>query len=567
MSLCTLLRSHTLSASGSRLGHDAQNPCGYWGFGASWGVGVSVVASSVGGMDEEELAALDAEGVLAAAGRARLARRLAEVEDLQLLAQWAALHATDPTDPEQNPDAAWARWVGDVLVHPGGEGTPGVQDFCLGEIAMVRGTGVGSTMRALADVLDLQHRLPKTWARCVAGEAETLVARRVAALSRHLPADRVGVVDVAVARIIDRAPAGRVLRVAEGKIVEADPGLHQERVEAELRRRYVRFSATDEHGLRTLIGRITAGDAVWIKATLDRVTQILGPRHPEATADELRSIALGWLARPAELLQLLLEHTEAETEGEPEAGESEAAEPEAAEPEAGEREVAESAGVCRALAFPADLLDALRAADLSALAPKTVLYVHLHQAALHGAAAAARVEGLGPVTLTALCELLGRTRLVVKPVLDLTARVHTTAYEHPESLKERVHLITGGDYWPYATSTSRHLDYDHPTPYHPPNPPPDDPDKPPDDPSDSEHRDNPLGQTGTHNSGPLGRRHHRWKTHAGYHSRQAGPGRYAWLTPHGLGYLVNHTGTRPLPPEHLKLILNAPPGLDIYPTG
>ena len=38
----------------------------------------------------------------------------------------------------------------------------------------------------------------------------------------------------------------------------------------------------------------------------------------------------------------------------------------------------------RATAFPADLLDALRSADLSPLAPKAVLYVHLHQAALQG---------------------------------------------------------------------------------------------------------------------------------------------------------------------------------------
>ena len=120
------------------------------------------------------------------------------------------------------------------------------------------------------------------------------------------------------------------------------------------------------------------------------------------------------------------------------------------------------------MAVPADLLDALREVDLSPLAPKAVLYVHLHQAAVHGAGRAggvARVEGLGPVTLTGLHALLARTDLVVKPVIDLSDRVRTTAYEHPESLKERVHLTTGGDYWPYATSTSRNVDYDHPTPY------------------------------------------------------------------------------------------------------
>jgi hypothetical protein len=228
--------------------------------------------------------------------------------------------------------------------------------------------------------------------------------------------------------------------------------------------------------------------------------------------------------------------------------------PDPAAPEpAREPEPGEPDAPSRAVAFPADLLAALCAADLSALAPKTVLYVHLHEAALQGAPGTARVEGLGPVTLDQLAELLGRTDLTVKPVIDLAERVRTTAYEHPESLKERVHLITGGDYWPYATATSRAADYDHPRPY-----------------VDPDHGGPPgrtrARQTGIHNSGPLGRRHHRWKTHAGYRARQAGHGRYAWLTPHGLAYLVDHRGTRPIDPRHAHMIINAPPGVDIYPA-
>ena len=154
-------------------------------------------------------------------------------------------------------------------------------------------------------------------------------------------------------------------------------------------------------------------------------------------------------------------------------------------------------------------------------------------------------KGSVPRHLTGLQALLARTSLTVKPVLDLSDRVRTIAYEHPESLKERVHLTTGGDYWPYATSTSRNVDYDHPTPYDDTGPP---------------------GQTGTHNSGPLGRRHHRWKTHAGYRARQCGAGRYVWLTPYGLAFIVDTQGTRPISNKHARMILDAPPGVDIYPT-
>ena len=189
-----------------------------------------------------------------------------------------------------------------------------MQDFCLGEIALARGTGVTATSNALADTLDLIYRLPETWAVCEAGDAEIHIARRVAKLSRHLPADRVAVVDRAVARIIGHESGGRVLAVAEAKIIEADPGLHEQRVEAERCRRYVSSSRTDEFGLRTVIARVEAGDAVWVEATLARVAEIIAPRFPDASADELRSIAFGWLARPAELLALLLEHRDPQEE-------------------------------------------------------------------------------------------------------------------------------------------------------------------------------------------------------------------------------------------------------------
>jgi hypothetical protein len=364
------------------------------------------------------------------------------------------VHFSDPTD---DPDGVRARRFGDALIQRGGEGAPGVQDFCLGEIALARGTGVTATTNALADVLDLQHRLPLTWAVVRRGEAEVFLARRVAKLSRHLPAARVGVVDAAVSRVIAHEAGGRVIAVAT---------------------------------------------------------------HPGTGADELRAIVFGFLARPAELLQLLLEHTDDVLPG-TEGG---------AEPS-------------RATAFPADLLEALRSADLSALAPTAVLHVHLHEAALAGADTVARVEGLGPAPLSALCSLLGRTKLTVRPVRDLSSRVRSTAYEHPESLEEHVYLTTGGDYWPFATSTSRRVDYDHPTPYADTGPP---------------------DQTGSHNSGPLGRRHHRWKTHAGYRSRQCGDGRYVWLTPHGLAFVVDHLGTRRIDPAHGREILEAPAGVDLY---
>ncbi|NEN77953.1 hypothetical protein, partial [Nocardioides zeae] len=285
---------------------------------------------------------LSSRGLLDAAAEAVRARRLAEVRDLEVIAAWAAVHSGESTGlvRRMNP-----------LVSVGGEGTPRVQDHALGEIALARSSGVAATINALADVLDLQHRLPLTWRVVRQGTAEVYVARKVARMSRHLPVSVVGVVDVAVARMIATEAPGRVLTVAEGKVIEADPALHEQRVEEERRRRYVGLGRSDEFGLRTLIARLDAGDAAWVQATVARVAEIIAPGHPDATADEVRAIALGYLARPAELVALLVEHeataSQSETGAEPEP----VTDDEPLEPS-------------RATALPTDVLAGLQRTDL-----------------------------------------------------------------------------------------------------------------------------------------------------------------------------------------------------------
>ncbi|MFS3130038.1 hypothetical protein ACLM5J_16680 [Nocardioides sp. Bht2] len=451
---------------------------------------------------------LDAAAALAAAGELVAQRRLIEVDELELLAHWAALHGESAGAERRVP-----------MVQLGGEGTPVVQDHALGEIALARGTHVVATSNALADVLDLQHRLPRIWAVAVTGIVDIWIVRKVARMSRQLPLARVHVVDTAIARMLGREGGGRILDVAEAKIIEADIDAHNARVEAERMRRYVSFGRTNEHSLRTLIAQIDAGDAAWIDATITRVVEILrGQDDTERPIDEWRATALGYLARPAELLALLSEsHADQGNDVEP-GGDAE--------------QQGCGCHLNRAIAFPRELLSHLRQIDWTKLRPRATLYLHLHEAALPGPGGAVpgvvRIQpagnhGLRAHTLDQLHGFLRGTQVTLKPVIDLNQRVRTTAYEHPESLKERVYLLTGGDYWPYATSTNRNVDYDHVVPYQATGPP---------------------GQTGTHNSGPLGRRHHRWKTHAGYRASQVGDGSYLWTTPHGLTFVVDHDGTR-----------------------
>ena len=356
------------------------------------------------------------------------------------------------------------------------------------------------------------------WAVVQELRCELWLARKVARMSRRLPAGRVRVVDAAVARAIATESPGRVLRICEAKVIEADPETHAARVQAERHRRYVALSRSDEAGLRLVIARVSAGDAVWIDAMVDRVADLIADRHPGAGRDELRSVAMGWLARPAELLELLLA-SQCAASGQPETS--------------------------RATALPAVSLETLRTIDPAKLRPQVRLFVHLSDVALAGLASpVARVEGVGP--LLADHDLFAGCTVTVTPVIDLNDRVSVNCYEHPSSLRERRLVITPADCFPYASAVpglAGPVDLDHPTPYDP---------------------DGPPGQTGLHNSGPLGRRHHRWKTHAGYACRQSGTTRWTWRTPHGSHYLVDHTGTHRLDAVEGRLLMSAAAGVELY---
>jgi hypothetical protein len=454
---------------------------------------------------------VSATQVLTMATDALRARRLAEVAELRVAIQWAVLsgHPRDDRDP---------------MVTPGGDGTPEVREHAVPELAMARETHPATTRALIADGLDLVHRLPHTWAVVQAGDCEPWVARKVAVLSRSLLSEQVVTVDRAVAKAIAGHAPSTVLEIARAKVIEADPETHRAEQERSRHQRYVTLSRSDEFGYRHLIARITAGDAAWLDAMLDRVADILtttmGHDHNH---DELRSIALGWLARPADLLKLLLEHTDTEpTDGSTEDDQS------------SERPTWAPGHLAATL----DKLTAMSARKLASLRGRGRLFVHLTDEALRTRTGIARIEGVGPIDLRQLHEVLGHADVTITPVLDLRQRRRVDAYEHPETIKDHVWTQTGGDCFPYTprTATRDTVDYDHAVPYDDTGPP---------------------GQTGPHNSGPLRRRHHRTKTHGGYTTRVVGPGRHLWRTPHGQTLLVDHTGTHRINPHEASAMADA----------
>ena len=133
-----------------------------------------------------------------------------------------------------------------------------------------------------------------------------------------------------------------------------------------------------------------------------------------------------------------------------------------------------------------EALRSLGSKALDRLRPRTVLYLHLSEDALHGTAGTqvARTN-LGPVGLAQLEEWLGTDRLTVRPVIDLADQSAVDAYEIPQAMAEHLQLREPYEVFPWGTLASDKADGDHTRPYVPPD------------------EGGPPGQTATDNLGPL----------------------------------------------------------------
>ena len=185
-----------------------------------------------------------------------------------------------------------------------------------------------------------------------------------------------------------------------------------------------------------IYARIEAGDAAWVDAVVDQTADILADAqpHPPTSRPSLprtscERFAFGWLARPADLAELLA------TQG---------------------------------VDTPAE---AETPARLSR--PKVKFYLHLHQAALDGVPAVARAEQLGPMLLEEVRRFLGHAHVDLHPVIDLNTGASVNCYEHPAAMTERGRLRNPGEVFPHAARSSRNTDSDHPDPYRPTAHPPD----------------------------------------------------------------------------------------------
>jgi hypothetical protein len=373
----------------------------------------------------------------------------------------------------------------------------------------------------MADALDLRHRLPRLWQQILAGDVRAWQARKVAEATRLLSAQACADIDAQLSGMIAMLPWGRFFRILTAAVLDGDPDLAAER---ERRARELRdvWAADSEDGLKTIIARAAAGDAVWFLATINRIADILAADGDTDPVGLRRSKALGILAQPAEALRLLAAHRNdpvADTEPAP-PHEVDEQDDLPASPELVDSDPSHTSLN----------IDPPTAPQLRAGRPKVVLVYHLADAAIRRGHGLVRPEHGEAVTLSELRQWLADTgcSVTVRPVLDPADTAPVDAYEIPQWMRDAVRLRNLADVFPYGSATTATLDLDHTLPWIPLN------------------RGGPRGQTRPGNLGPYTRAHHRLLTHGHWQRRQPEPGTYLYRTPTGQTYLVTNQGTHRL---------------------
>ncbi|MCP3421505.1 HNH endonuclease signature motif containing protein [Nocardioides pinisoli] len=475
---------------------------------------------ALAGSGAGEVQDLAASDLLAAIRDRRRDEERAAADQLVLAAQWADLHP-----PESIHDAAVFSIPAGGREHEepiAGEGCPLVAEFCVAELGSVLGVSTTAAKKLIGHALELRHRLPRLWAQVHAGAVPAWRARAVAETTIHstpaLTREAVGFVDVQVAAVAGKVGPAQLDRlVAEAikryDLAEPDPTADPEDGWLYVDPRHASIDTQDVHyaGTMRMEAELGIADALDVDRALAHGAATLKALGSTESLNVRRAKALGDLARTQTALDL---HTQG---------------------------TGTAAKTTDTSTDPDTSTDSDTGADPQRLpaAREVVLHVHFD----------ANLDGLltvfGPTgrleegqRLVLLDQIKSwcadsRTKVTIKPVIDLNADLSTPAYAVPDKLREQVILRDRTCVFPWCTRPARRADIDHVIPH--------DPD------AEAEGRPQP-GPTATWNLACLCRFHHRLKTHSAWRYEMVAPGVFEWTSPHGHGYRRDHTGTERIDP-------------------
>ncbi len=447
---------------------------------------------------------LSAADLLASIQASRSVENAEAARQLDLAAQWADRHP-----PESIHSSATFTVPGCEHEEPiAGEGCPLVAEFCVAELGGVLGTSTTSAKKLIGHALELRHRLPRLWAQIQSGHVPAWRARLVAETTIHtspaLTIEAAGWVDAQVAAVAGKiGPAQLDRLVAETikryDLAAADPAADPEDGYLHVDPRRVTVHDQDVHfaGTVRVEAEVDIADGLDLERAVAHGAAEQKALGSDLSLDARRAKALGDLARTQTALDLF-------THG------------------AGDAQAKDGLPVAREVVIHAHF-DASVAGEQTVFGPT------------------GRMEqGQRLVLLGQVRSWCGdsRTKVTIKPVIDLNADLSTSAYEVPDRIREQVALRDRTCVFPWCTRPARGCDVDHITAF--------------DHGAEAEGRPQP-GPTQTSNLACLCRSHHRLKTHTAWRYAMTAPGAFDWISPHGHRYRRDPSGTTRIdeaePPE------------------
>ena len=141
-----------------------------------------------------------------------------EIAKLRKIAEWTSLHVV-----ADEADAATLIERGlDTGLPLAGPGAPLISDFAVMELSALLGRSLDSGRNYVGQVIELAHRLPRTWARLLDGEVPVWKALRIADHTRLLPADAAAFVDWQIAPYAHGCSWAQVDRLVEEALVKVE---------------------------------------------------------------------------------------------------------------------------------------------------------------------------------------------------------------------------------------------------------------------------------------------------------------------------------------------------------
>ena len=460
--------------------------------------------------------------VLDRAAAAMTARRRADVEVLKSALAWAHAHvpcgeddaAGWRSDTVPTPGTLAAAMFGERAIAIAGAGTPAVAEFAVMELAAALRLSHEATLALVGDVLDLAHRLPRTWELVKEMRVPAYLGREAARVSRDLDMDAAAHADRLLAwqpkrlnphRIGVLVHEARLYADPDRAIADHDRAMDSRKVEC----RY----GTGAPGTGEAWMILDEADLVAFDSTVGAMADQIGALGHPGSLDVRRAHAVGIMADPQKALDLLaVDPTVPDADHNPAVVAADDIAHDAANPfrrpdpgrEGGAGEVVQVFHIT-----DRDLLDTS---------------VPL------GCGGVARSPKLGPVLMGRLHSwLLTAGKVTIRPVVDHSTIVPVDQHDPPARMADAVRFRDETCVYPACRRAAEVCDLDHIVEYVPLG------------------EGGPPGQTHPDGLAPLCRRHHRAKTFGAFSYRRLPDGSYEWTLPSGTRVTTDPVTPRPRP--------------------